>query len=162
MPITTPPAMGTPMATFSGADIAGNGRVVIFQIKPHSSGWWSKVSSAAFKLVEVSFAAQSCAAIAQSIGTTTGSPDSCLCSLRLLQQHGRARQEAEESKAHLELRIREATAELIDEKFVADVAKLKAEKKWTDGSFLELNAAQIEIDINAFSRCLRLTKLLGS
>jgi hypothetical protein len=28
----------------------------------------------------------------------------------------------------------------------------KAEKKWTDGSFLELNAAQIETDINAFSR----------
>ncbi len=27
--------------------------------------------------------------------------------------------------------VREATAELIDEKFVADVAKLKAEKKWT-------------------------------
>ena len=29
----------------------------------------------------------------------------------------------------------------------------KAEKKWTDGSFLELNAVQIENDINAFSRC---------
>ena len=28
----------------------------------------------------------------------------------------------------------------------------KAEKKWTDGSFLELNAVQIENDINAFSR----------
>ena len=28
----------------------------------------------------------------------------------------------------------------------------KAEKKWTDGSFLELNAVQIESDINAFSR----------
>ena len=28
----------------------------------------------------------------------------------------------------------------------------KAEKKWTDGSFLELNAEQIEADINAFSK----------
>ena len=28
----------------------------------------------------------------------------------------------------------------------------KAQKKWTDGSFLELNAVQIETDINAFSR----------
>ena len=28
----------------------------------------------------------------------------------------------------------------------------KAEKKWTDGSFLELNAEQIESDINAFSK----------
>ena len=27
----------------------------------------------------------------------------------------------------------------------------KAEKKWTDGSFLDLNAVQIENDINAFS-----------
>ena len=28
----------------------------------------------------------------------------------------------------------------------------KAQKKWTDGSFLELNAIQIETDINSFSR----------
>ncbi len=28
----------------------------------------------------------------------------------------------------------------------------KAEKKWTDGSFLELNATQIESDIIAFSK----------
>ena len=28
----------------------------------------------------------------------------------------------------------------------------KAEKKWTDGSFLELLAEQIEMDINAFSK----------
>jgi len=28
----------------------------------------------------------------------------------------------------------------------------KAEKKWTDGSFLELNAAQIETDIVIFSK----------
>ena len=33
----------------------------------------------------------------------------------------------------------------------------KAEKTWTDGSFLELNAVQIENDINAFSRYRNIT-----
>jgi two-component system sensor histidine kinase UhpB len=49
-----------------------------------------------------------------------------LVSLRLLQQHGRARQEAEESKTHLELRIREATAEI--ERNFAQLAELRVEK----------------------------------
>ena len=49
-----------------------------------------------------------------------------LMSLRLLQQHGRARQEAEESKAHLEARIREATAEV--ERNFAQLAELRVEK----------------------------------
>ena len=39
----------------------------------------------------------------------------------------------------------------------------KAEKKWTDGSFLELNAEQIESDINAFStEMVELQKLFKS
>ena len=39
----------------------------------------------------------------------------------------------------------------------------KAEKKWTDGSFLELNAEQIESDINAFSKeMVELQKLFKS
>ena len=33
----------------------------------------------------------------------------------------------------------------------------KAQKKWTDGSFLELNAIQIETDINSFSRLVSST-----
>ena len=49
-----------------------------------------------------------------------------LMSLRLLQQHGRARQAAEESKAHLEARIREATAEV--ERNFAQLAELRVEK----------------------------------
>jgi dynein heavy chain len=36
----------------------------------------------------------------------------------------------------------------------------KAEKKWTDGSFLELNAAQIETDIIAFSRLAKRQKFV--
>ncbi len=49
-----------------------------------------------------------------------------LVGLRLLQQHGRALQAAEESKAHLELRIREATAEI--EHNFAQLAELRVEK----------------------------------
>ena len=49
-----------------------------------------------------------------------------LVGLRLLQQHGRALQEAEESKAHLELRIREATAEI--ERNFAQLAELRVEQ----------------------------------
>jgi signal transduction histidine kinase len=49
-----------------------------------------------------------------------------LVGLRLLQQHGRALQAAEESKAHLELRIREATAEI--ERNFAQLAELRVEK----------------------------------
>ena len=49
-----------------------------------------------------------------------------LVGLRLLQQHGRALQEAEESKAHLEMRIREATAEI--ERNFAQLAELRVEK----------------------------------
>ena len=33
----------------------------------------------------------------------------------------------------------------------------KAQKKWTDGSFLELNAIQIETDIHSFSRLVSST-----
>ena len=36
----------------------------------------------------------------------------------------------------------------------------KAQKKWTDGSFLELNAIQIETDINSFSRLVSSTLLI--
>jgi two-component system sensor histidine kinase UhpB len=49
-----------------------------------------------------------------------------LVGLRLLQQHGRALQAAEESRAHLELRIREATAEI--ERNFAQLAELRVEK----------------------------------
>ena len=49
-----------------------------------------------------------------------------LVGLRLLQQHGRALQAAEESKAHLELRIREATAEI--ERNFAQLAELRVEQ----------------------------------
>jgi signal transduction histidine kinase len=49
-----------------------------------------------------------------------------LVGLRLLQQHGRARQVAEESKTHLELRIREATAEI--ERNFSQLADLRVEK----------------------------------
>ncbi len=49
-----------------------------------------------------------------------------LVGLRLLQQHGRARQQAEESKAQLELRIREATAEI--ERNFTQLAELRVEK----------------------------------
>ena len=49
-----------------------------------------------------------------------------LVGLRLLQQHGRALQAAEESKAHLEMRIREATAEI--ERNFAQLAELRVEK----------------------------------
>ena len=49
-----------------------------------------------------------------------------LVGLRLLQQHGRALQAAEESKAHLEQRIREATAEI--ERNFAQLAELRVEK----------------------------------
>jgi two-component system sensor histidine kinase UhpB len=46
--------------------------------------------------------------------------------LRLLQQQGRALQAAEESKAHLEMRIREATAEI--ERNFTQLAELRVEK----------------------------------
>ena len=49
-----------------------------------------------------------------------------LVGLRLLQQHGRALQAAEESMAHLELRISEATAEI--ERNFAQLAELRVEK----------------------------------
>jgi two-component system, NarL family, sensor histidine kinase UhpB len=49
-----------------------------------------------------------------------------LVGLRLLQQQGRALQQAEEGKAHLELRIREATAEI--ERNFAQLAELRVEK----------------------------------
>ena len=49
-----------------------------------------------------------------------------LVGLRLLQQHGRALQVAEESKVHLEHRIREATAEI--ERNFAQLAELRVEK----------------------------------
>jgi two-component system, NarL family, sensor histidine kinase UhpB len=49
-----------------------------------------------------------------------------LVGLRLLQQQGRALQAAEESKAQLELRIREATAEI--ERNFAQLAELRVEK----------------------------------
>jgi two-component system sensor histidine kinase UhpB len=49
-----------------------------------------------------------------------------LLSLRLLQQHGRARQQAEQSQAQLEVRIREATAEI--ERNFAQLAELRVEK----------------------------------
>ena len=48
-----------------------------------------------------------------------------LVGLRLLQQHGRALQAAEESKAQLELRVREATAEI--ERNFAQLAELRVE-----------------------------------
>ena len=37
----------------------------------------------------------------------------------------------------------------------------KAQKKWTDGSFLELNAIQIETDINSFSRLVSSTLFIA-
>ena len=49
-----------------------------------------------------------------------------LLGLRLLQQHGRALQAAEESKSHLEQRIREATAEI--ERNFTQLAELRVEK----------------------------------
>jgi len=49
-----------------------------------------------------------------------------LVGLRLLQQQGRALQAAEEGKAHLELRIREATAEI--ERNFTQLAELRVEK----------------------------------
>ncbi len=49
-----------------------------------------------------------------------------LVGLRLLQQQGRARQVAEESKTHLEMRIREATAEI--ERNFSQLADLRVEK----------------------------------
>ncbi len=49
-----------------------------------------------------------------------------LVGLRLLQQQGRALQAAEESKAHLEMRIREATAEI--EHNFTQLAELRVEK----------------------------------
>jgi two-component system sensor histidine kinase UhpB len=49
-----------------------------------------------------------------------------LVGLRLLQQQGRALQAAEESKAHLEMRIREATAEI--ERNFTQLAELRVEK----------------------------------
>ena len=49
-----------------------------------------------------------------------------LVGLRLLQQHGRALQAAEESRAHLEERVREATAEI--EHNFAQLAELRVEK----------------------------------
>ena len=49
-----------------------------------------------------------------------------LLGLRLLQQHGRALQASEESRAHLELRISEATAEI--ERNFAQLAELRVEK----------------------------------
>jgi two-component system, NarL family, sensor histidine kinase UhpB len=49
-----------------------------------------------------------------------------LVGLRLLQQQGRALQQAEEGKAHLELRIREAAAEI--ERNFAQLAELRVEK----------------------------------
>jgi two-component system sensor histidine kinase UhpB len=49
-----------------------------------------------------------------------------LVGLRLLQQQGRALRQAEESKAHLEMRIREATAEI--ERNFTQLAELRVEK----------------------------------
>ena len=49
-----------------------------------------------------------------------------LVGLRLLQQQGRALQAAEEGKAHLELRVREATAEI--ERNFTQLAELRVEK----------------------------------
>lgn len=49
-----------------------------------------------------------------------------LLGLRLLQQHGRALQTAEDSKAHLEQRIRDATAEI--ERNFTQLAELRVEK----------------------------------
>ena len=49
-----------------------------------------------------------------------------LVGLRLLQQQGRALQAAEESKAHLEMRIREATAEI--ERNFTQLAELRVEQ----------------------------------
>ena len=49
-----------------------------------------------------------------------------LVGLRLLQQQGRALQQAEESKTHLEMRIREATAEI--EHNFTQLAELRVEK----------------------------------
>jgi len=100
------------------------------QYKAGSRAWWPMALLLCIATVALAaeYAAQvfgSRSALAQLARITTPAL-LVLVGLRLLQQHGRARQEAEESKAHLELRIREATAEI--ERNFAQLAELRVEK----------------------------------